>query len=139
MNNRVEETIDYIRMEYIDGAKISELAEKYNVNINTLYSRRRREGWDLLRDKKIADIAKARHMMINAIKSKSLGFYTDTLDLCQQHLEGDLTPKELKVVVETRALAEDRLFLFAGEILKAELEEDTNKAEGLLDDIIGQF
>lgn len=129
-----QEIIDEIRFFYIHhGIGITELARKFDVNGNTLASRKRREGWDLLRDSNLEAHTIEKNMGIYSFKGESVSFWGTMLEKCEEYLETVSDIKDFKVLAESRKIAEDRKALLTRiELVEKKLEGEST---GILDDL----
>lgn len=116
--------------------KFTEIAERLNIKINTLYTISTRESWALLKESNIKEIISDKNMLLNDRKLKSIKFYSDIMDKCISLLTEPMGAKELKEVVATHIIAEDRLFLLSKSQLE-EAKQDNDSGGGILDELAG--
>lgn len=120
------EIIDEIRFFYIHHTiPISDLARQFDVNPNTLNSRKRREGWDLLRESALESHVVEKNLGIYSFKGESMDYWQSALDKCEDFLDEVSDIKEFKALIEARRMAEDRRALFARIELIEKKEEDS--------------
>lgn len=128
------EIIDEIRFFYVHHTiGITELARRFNVSPNTLTSRKRREGWDLMRESALEAHVIEKNTGIYSFKGESIGFWADMLEKCEDYLEVVSDLKDFKMLAEARKIAEDRKALFT----RIELadKKDDEGYKGILDEL----
>lgn len=136
-SKEVDDVIEDIRFLYVyHNVPISELADRFGINNQTLHSRKKREGWNLLRDSKEEEHILSRNSAIYGFKGESIDFWGKMLSKCSELADNDLEMKDFKALAETRKIAEDRKALFGKIELLEKEKENTNDVGGLLDEII---
>lgn len=123
-------------MYVMDGHSIPVIAKHFKVAVQTIYALSYRENWNLLRESKSDELFKLRMGALNDLKAESMEFYRGCLEKCIQLLAEVDKPLNLKFLVESRILAENRILLLAGEELEKK-EEIKSKGDGLLDELAG--
>lgn len=138
-DNSLTKKIVEARETYIHSElTLSEISEQFGINLNTLYTRSSKEGWALLRHNKIKEIISDRNILLNDRKLKSLEFYDKVLTRCYNFINSGmkLDAKELKEIIATHIMAEDRYFLISKHaLIEKENGDNSNKSNGILDDL----
>ena len=138
-DNDLNKKIVEARETYINSElTLAEISEQFGVKLNTLYTRSSKEGWALLRNNKIKEIISDRNILLNDRKLRSLDFYDKALTRCYNMINSgvSLDAKELKEVVATHIMAEDRYFLISKHaLMEKEDKDNNNKSNGILDDL----
>lgn len=114
---------------------LSEIGDTLGINVNTLYKLSTKENWVLLKESKIKEAIKAKNIIISNRKLQNIKFYEDTMDLCNTLKDEAYSGKEIKCIIEAHILAEDRYFLLAKEQLELVENDESNSAEGILEEL----
>lgn len=134
MMSRIDNTELYTQARdlYIStDLSIRDVAEQFDLNVNNLYNRSMKENWVLLKSSKIKEAIEAKNRIIYSKKLENIQFYADVMDKCKELKNLCMNGKELKEVVQTNMLAEDRFYLLTS-VVK---EEDVDKTTGLLSEL----
>jgi len=132
---RFTKLVSEIRFLYVyHNIPIPELASKFNVSPNSIYTRKKREGWDLLKDRNVSEASLSRTSGIYDFRGESIGFWNDMLKKCEEKLDGELSIEDLEKLGKARVIAEDRKALFAKIELVNKAKEEIEVA-GILNEI----
>lgn len=136
-SNDLKAKIIEARETYINSElSLSDIAEQFDIKINTLYTRSSREGWALLRADRIKEVISDRNIMLNDRKLRSLEFYDKALTKCYNMInDADVDAKSLKDIVATHIMAEDRYFLISKHTLMEQEEKNDNNSNSILDEL----
>lgn len=122
------------RMYVVEGFTIPEICKHFGVALQTIYTLHRREKWDLIREAKSDELIRLRMDALTEVKAESMEFYHLCLQKCMEILPTVKKPMDLKFLIDSRIMAENRILLIAGEELEKKAEEKS-KGDGILDEL----
>lgn len=114
---------------------LQEIGEQLGINVNTLYKYSTKEKWVLLKESKVREAIKYKNIILSDRKLRNIKFYETVMDKCENLIKDSEFFKEIKELVATFTIAEDRYFLLSKEKLEVVENEKEEGGNGILDEL----
>lgn len=114
---------------------LQDISNQLGINVNTLYKYSTKEKWVLLKESKVRDAIKYKNIIISDRKLRNIKFYEEVMNKCESLMNDSDFFKEIKELVATFQMAEDRYFLLSKERLEIIEQENDDKGTGILDEL----